>query len=241
MKKTVILCATAAIVLSMSNCTINPPNSLKASKHITTEVRKVKDFDEIEVGGAFEVDITYGSKELVEVEAPDNFQEFIDLSVSSGTLKIEMDDINSYNSQGAVKIHIKTTKLNDFTLSGATSIYLNNRLKDDELSINSSGAASFDGEVKVDNAEIELSGASKVYLTGSAKSADINLSGASKLKDYDFEVKDLDVEISGASTANITSLKSIEGGVSGASSLVYDGNPSMKKVDVSGAAELDRR
>jgi len=54
-------------------------------------------------------------------------------------------------------------------------------------------------------------------------------------------VNDLNVDLSGASSAKITSVKSVKGDVSGASSLTYDGNPGVSNVSVSGAASVDRK
>lgn len=235
------LIAVAVVAYSMTNWTSLSTKSIKASKNITTETRSVSDFDKIEVDGVFEVDVTYGSSESIEVEAPENLQEYIELNVKSGKLSIEVKKRTQIKSSCSIKIHIKTAKLNDFEISGASSVKLNNTLKDDNLMIESSGAASFKGEVDVNNAEIELDGAASANLAGTATSARIDMSGASQLNDYDFEVNDLNIDLSGASSAKITSLKSIKGDVSGASSLTYDGNPGVKNVSTSGAASSGKR
>lgn len=243
MKKIPVILALVALALvaySMTNWT-KSGKTIIASKSFSTETRKVKDFEKIEVDGIFEVDVTYGSKESVEVEAPKNLLSSINLNVKSGTLVIEMDDNKSYKTQGGIKIHITTAKLYGFEISGASSVKLNNTLKDDQFSLSSSGAANFGGKVDVENAEIELDGASSVNLSGSAASANLTLSGASQLEDYDFEIKNATVDLSGASAAQITSLNSLKGEVSGASSLEYKGSPKVKSVSVSGAASLDRR
>ena len=235
------LVATAVVAYSMTNWTSQSVNSITASKSITTETRKVSDFDKLEVTGVFDVDVTYSSKESIEVEAPENLQEFIELNVRSGKLTIEVNKNTQIKSSCSIKIHIKTAKLNDFEISGVSSVSLNNELKDNNFSLESSGAASFDGEVQVGEAQIELDGASSVNLTGTAANANLELSGASQMNDYGFEVDNLKVDLSGASSAKITSLKSVKGDISGASSLTYDGNPGVSNVSVSGAASVDRK
>ncbi len=233
------LIAVAVVAYSMSNYSTSF-NTITASQNITKEVRKVSDFDKIEVQGVFQVDVSYSSKEEVEVEASDNLQRHIELNVKSGTLNIEISNNTQINSNGSIKVHIKTSKLNGFELSGASSVKLNNTLKDNNLSIASSGAASFKGDVEVNEAEIELDGAATVYLSGNATNANLELSGASQINDYSFEVDNLEIELSGTSSAKINSSKRIEGDISGASSLTYRGNPSTKSVSVSGAAKLSK-
>lgn len=243
MKKIPVILAVVALafaVSSMSNCT-GPINSITASSTMAKEIRKVSDFDKVEVEGIFEVEVTYSSAEEVEIEAPENIMEYIDLKVKSGTLSIEIDKRTQIKSSCSIKVHIKTAKLNGFELSGASSVQLNNTLKDSELTIESSGAATFKGDVKVREAEIELNGASTTSLSGSAEDATIELSGASQLNSYKLEIDNLEVELSGASSAKVTSLKSMKGDISGASSLTYDGNPGVKQVSTSGASSLSRK
>lgn len=219
---------------SKTNSSVAP--GIVGSKNITTETRNVDDFTKLEVDGAFQVDVTYSSNESVSVEAPDNLQDQIDLDVKSGTLKITTKNNRSINSQCALKIHIKTANLNEFKLSGASSVTLNNSLKDNSFKIESTGAASFKGEIDVENADIELTGASTVALNGKANTGVFNLTGASQVKDYDFDVKNLKLELSGASSATISSSGEISGDISGASSLNYKGNPNVKSLNKSGAA-----
>lgn len=207
----------------------------------STKLDKAKRFDKIEVEGAFHVDVTYGSEEKVEIEAPNYIKKRIKVRVRSKTLSFELDKNKSLTSAGKVKVHITTAKLNGFNISGASSIKLNNTLKDDSFTIETSGAASFRGDVKVSSAEIELDGAASMKLTGTADDASLELSGASKLRGFDFKVGTLNVDLSGASSTKLAVSKSITGDVSGASSLEYDGGGDVKGLDVSGAGSARKR
>lgn len=234
------LIAAAIVAYSMSNYT-DYFTAIKPSNNIATETRKVSDFDRIEVEGIFQVDVTYSSNEEIEIKAPENLHQYIELTVKSGTLHIEIKKKTKVNSPHSINVHISTAKLNGFELSGASSVHLNNQLKDNNLSIESSGAAYFEGDVNVREAELELSGAANVLLSGMATDANLELSGASHVKDYAFEVDNLDVELSGASSLKITTLKRLEGDISGASSLRYDGNPSIKNIATSGASHVKHK
>lgn len=240
MKKLPIFLAILVVaIVAYSMTEWSKTRSLVASQNITTETRSVAEFTKIEVASAFQVDVTYSSEESVSVEAPDNLQDYIDLKVKSGTLHISFKKNTSVNSNCALKVHITTAKLNDFELSGASSVALNNLLKDNNFKIESSGAASFKGELAVENADIELSGAASASLYGSATTAKLDLSGASQMNDYDFSVNNLTVNLSGASSATISSSGTLSGDVSGASSLDYKGDPTVKGLSKSGAASAN--
>ena len=242
MKKIPVILALVAVGLvaySMSNW--GGKDSIKASKNITTETREVRDFDRIDVSGAFSVDVTYGPEEKVEVEAPENLQKHISVKVKSHTLVIKQDENTSFRSPGKLEIHITTSKLNEFYLSGASSVSLKNTLEDNSLKLESSGAANFNGTILVSDADIELSGAAHARIEGSSQEARIELSGASSLTDYDFEMLDADVDLSGASSAKITCMKSLVGDVSGTSNLYYKGNVTHPKISESGVAKIVKR
>lgn len=206
----------------------------------STEAKIVDEFDKIQVEGIFEVDVTYGSEEKVEIEAPEHIKNRIKMKVKSKTLYFELDKNRSLTAAGKIKVHLYTEKLNDFNVSGASSIRLNNTLNDDTFTLECSGAASFKGDIDVSKAGIEMDGAASVKLSGTADEANLELSGASHLKGFDFEVKGLKVDLSGASSTKVGCLNSLNGDVSGASSLNYEGNPTTNNVSVSGAASSER-
>jgi hypothetical protein len=205
------------------------------------KIKKVHEFGKIHVDGVFKVVVTYGTEEKIQLETPGKSSEEVKLKVKSGTLMVKLDKSTALLYRPGSKIHIYTAKLNDFTLEGASSIQLNNTLKDDSFSIKTSGGASFTGDVEVATAEIEVEGASNVELSGTATTANLDLSGAGKLKDFDFKVNNLHVEMNGLSKANITCSKSIKGHLVGISKLIYAGKPSVKNLKTSGAAKHSKR
>ncbi|MFK7787796.1 MAG: head GIN domain-containing protein [Crocinitomicaceae bacterium] len=202
--------------------------------------RKVHEFDKIQVDGIFEVVVTYGSKEKVEIEAPNKTRKEIKLKVQSGTLLVKLDRSTLRYAKGS-KIHVYTEKLNDFALSGTASVKLNNTLKDSSFSIKTAGTASFTGELNVATAEIELAGASSVQLFGTATAANLDLSGASKLAGDDFNVHNLTVDMNGLSKATITCSQRLEGNLSGISKLSYAGSPNVKNMKISGSATSQKK
>jgi len=246
MKKLPLFLFIAAIAFVMyllffsKNGSIKIPleSKAKTSKKSVKSNLGLGEYDKIEITGVFEVDVTYGSKERIEIEAPNHIKKRINTKVTSKTLYFELDNGTSPYAAGKVKVHITTTKLNAFYLSGAASVQLNNSLKDDSLTIRSSGAAHFSGDIDVEHAYLDLTGAAAVNVDGKAQSAHFELSGASKFTDYNFEVKRLNVKLSGASKVYISAIDSIKGSLSGASSLDYKGSPVVKTLEVSRAAHL---
>jgi hypothetical protein len=88
-----------------------------------------------------------------------------------------------------------------------------------------------------DKLKIELSGASDCKITGHTDYLKVEASGASHLKALDFFARNVDVDASGASSAQVHVQKSLKVDASGASHVKYKGSPVISK-DLSGAASL---
>ena len=103
-----------------------------------------------------------------------------------------------------------------------------------------SGASELDGPVDFASMTGVLSGASDVSLSGRVGTLDLEASGASDFSILDLEVDVLRVNLSGASSAEVTVNDTIEAILSGASSLGYRGAPDVSNVDVSGASSIGK-
>lgn len=236
MKKIAFILSIAFLGATISSC-----NKIKGSNTITSEVRSVSNFTQLDVQDAFDVDVTYSAtQELVVVEAPENLHEFIVVSVVSGKLKIHFQHNKRISNKEPIKIHITTAELDDFSLSGASNVHLNNALNAPTFNLESSGASNFDGEVYVQNCDIQLSGASNTEIYGTAGTAFVELSGASTIRKYEFEIDTLDIKLSGASNAYLTILNSMSVELSGASTLNYKGEPIITHLNTSGASHINK-
>jgi hypothetical protein len=89
--------------------------------------------------------------------------------------------------------------------------------------------------------ELDCSGASNLYLSGFAEEMTFESSGASELHAYDLETHHCDLDISGASEAQVYAVKSLSVSASGASDVYYKGDPERISQHVSGASSLHQR
>jgi hypothetical protein len=236
MKKFAFILSLAVLAAASTSC-----KKIKGSNTITSEVRALSTFTQIEVEDAFSVDVTYSpTQELVVVEAPDNLHEFIETNVVSGKLKVHFQKNKNISCKDDIKIHITTADLNKFDLSEASNVVLNNALNAYDFELEMAGASNFEGEVNVASGDIEMRGASNAEINGTAMDAFVDLRGASTIRKYEFEIETLDVKLSGASTAFLTILNSMSVELSGASTLNYKGDPVITHINTSGASSINK-
>lgn len=90
------------LILFLSVITLASCSFTSGSGNIVTENRTVEPFDEIVVGGSFDVEVRIGPNAELKVEADDNVLKYIKTTVSGNSLKIRTE-----NNHGFSNVHMK--------------------------------------------------------------------------------------------------------------------------------------
>lgn len=255
MKKTML--GLAVILLIGVSLTISGCEVVTGSGEIITLEMDYRDFERIEVTYAFEVEIEQSETYQVQIIIDEALLEYLQVKKSGGTVYIGLKSGNTYMDQ-VRKAEIKLPRLrrlelsgasggtvsgfstvNDmrFELSGASSLDVIN-LKARDIDIEASGASEFAGNVEIRAGEFKLSGGSTLKLAGSASDISLEASGASDAHLADFTTASADIELSGASDAEVVVNERLEINLSGASKLIYYGNPRLGSINVSGGSSI---
>jgi hypothetical protein len=214
MKKVLFFVILAALVISCKNIT-----GIRGSGTAKTEARSLSGFKEIRTGGAVNLDISFKPEFSVSVEADDNLLEYITTGVDGDTLVIgQKDNINSKN-----KINIKITmpELTGLDISGAST----------------ANVAGFKGDKIV----VELSGASKIKIEGVTSELNARASGASSIDAANLKAENADADASGASSITVNATGDLKAEASGASHVIYIGDPKSLKQNASGASSVKKK
>lgn len=148
---------------------------------------------------------------------------------------------SSFKSPFKVTALVPASKeLENIEISGASSFSSDEEIKAEELDIEVSGASKFEANINCQSLKASVNGASSANIGGKAVNAEINVSGASKLSSENLNTDYADVDISGASKAEIICNKNITGDVSGASKLSFGGT-AKSDVSTSGASKVSRK
>lgn len=226
--------------------------------YMSTREFNFTDFNKIEVGGAFQVEISRGDTFTVNVNADD----FAHIKVEKvgGTLIIRRQGIEWFAPfHVQPKATVTLPELVGLTVSGASTCKLADFQSTNDLTVNISGASRLEaknvttgkldmevtgastvnGDIKASsNARFEISGASRVELAGAATDIVMRTSGASKAGLGKFPVQNADIEVSGASNGTVNLNGRLDANVSGASNLYWSGAPIMGNIQTSGASNL---
>lgn len=189
---------------------------VKGSGNIKTEQREVSEFNSVKVGGAIVVEITAQKDYGLEVEGDDNILPLIKTEVDGDTLRISSE--KGYSASNPIRVRISAQNIDDLDLSGASKVSIVNL---DNESLN-----------------VDASGASKISCEGKTKNLTVDMSGASNLDGEKLFAENVSVDASGASKASVAVKDSLKADLSGASKVVYYGNPTNFENKTSGASSI---
>jgi hypothetical protein len=200
-----------------------------------TETRSVSTFNQIEVSHAIQLDVQIGPTTSVEITTDDNLMPHVKTSVAGNRLKVMMDTNTS--TRIGVRVKVTTPELTALSGSGATSSTVAS-LEAKRFRLDLSGASTAILSVAAQNFEADLSGASRCTLSGSAERLVVECSGASHFAASTFDAHAVEVEASGASTAEVKASNELTADASGASTILYGGSPAKVRKDESGASSV---
>ncbi len=260
MKKILIPILLIAIIIAVPSLSGCKGSSL--GKDVITETKDVADFTTLDIGSAFEVDIQQSDTFSVTIHADESLINYIEVTRTGTNLKlylnprhiftdftlgdrvlradITMPNLYGLNISGASKGKVSgfASQANlDLTVSGATTLDMVN-ITAGNVNAVVDGASTMTGNLTAANVDFEVSGASTLELTGSGNMMMVEVSGASKANLVGFPARVVSTDISGASRATIFVEELLNVKVSGASSLYFDGNPTLGTTDVSGASTI---
>lgn len=193
--------------------------AVKGSGQPAVATRDVFDFKGVEVGGVFKVEVTAQADYAIVIEGDDNLLEFVKTEVRGQTLQIKTT--RKIKPTSPIRVRISAPNISSLEVSGASELTANN--------------------IKTDVLTVDSSGASKVYINGEAAKLNADVSGATKIDAEKLTVAEANVDASGASKVTLNVTGTLNSEASGASKILYTGNPVSVKKNTSGASSVAQK
>jgi hypothetical protein len=225
MKKLSLIITVASIitasVLLLTSC--NWLFTVKDLGPTTTRGYEFTDFNAVDVGSAFTVDIEYGETYSVEITTNERIFDRINIGKDDDTLKISMTWFGVGFNNAHMEARITMPELTKLTLSGATEGTVRGFKSTNDFETSISGASELDLDIETGAFAGVISGSSELNARVKSTSTRINLSGASDLK-IEAITGSLEITSSGASeTVGTAEVSSSIFHLSGASSMELAG------------------
>jgi hypothetical protein len=225
--------AVLATALLVSSCFVeNPWDTQQVERDFS-----IVDFERLEMGNAFNIEVRQGN--LFHVSARGDRRDIEDLIAEKEGLTLVIRYNESRNHRQIIHVTVTMPELQGVNFSAASESRISGFSSSNTLTLALSGASVCQLEADAGEIECLLSGASYLSLRGSARSLGADVSGASVLNAFDFPVAQARLVMSGASDGRVTVSDVLTATATGASNLLYRGDPSVDS-EVSGASSVDR-
>ncbi|HEY6503100.1 MAG TPA: head GIN domain-containing protein [Chitinophagaceae bacterium] len=238
MKRLFVLAA--CLLILFSSCHYFHGKKIKGNGNVTTQTRSFSNFKGVDVSSAIDLYIKQDPAFSVKVEIDEDLQQYIIITVEHDVLHIRQENNTSLDATGKIKVYVSAPAFKEILASGACKVISENLLTTpDAIVIHVSGASNATLELKAPRISADMTGASEIKLKGETKDLSIEGSGASHARCFDLMSENADIELSGASSANVMASVKIDAKASGASDVRYKGNASVSQ-NTSGAASVKK-
>ncbi|WP_181304152.1 GIN domain-containing protein [Rufibacter sp. XAAS-G3-1] len=208
-----------------------------------SKIYNVRDFSEIDAGGAYHIRVRMSSRHFVRVTGTEEELEKLQLRVQDGVLKIKRDSefFKLWEvGKSPVLIEVETPDLSLVDISGAAKVEVTG-FNPENFTIKQSGASEIAINISTSHLELELSGAAQANLKGHADHLSVDGSGASKVESAKLMAQRAEVDVSGASEAVVNVQEYLRADASGASTVHYLGEVQQVEMNQSGGSRVSRR
>jgi len=190
----------------------------------------------IDIGGSGELRIENGSANQLIVLAKGAVHDRLVITQVNGTLSIQPETGMRFRNREPIQYLVITDGLETIKLSGALGLTAAD-YQTERLNINSSGASNLDVQIRTEQLTIKASGALEGLLSGTAERLLLTLTGTAQVQALDLLAKDVQVNLAGASSVEVTAADSLQIDISGASEVGYQGRPRISS-SVSAASRV---
>jgi hypothetical protein len=192
------------------------------------EARKefqVTEFDRIELGDAFVIDVEQGNYFEVLVDGDRRNIDDLEVKKDGSTLVIRYNEVR--NRRHDTYITITMPALVSVKFTGASDSRVSGFYGTDNMDFHLSGSSECQLDVNTEILNVFLSETSVLNIRGTARMLEAELSGDSVLKAFNFPVTKADLRVCGASNGYVSVSDQLNVVASGASMVVYRGNPEV--------------
>ena len=201
-----------------------------------------RDFNSVIISGPYHVQMRQGSNYSVRVRGERDELRRMKIDKDGNELRIDYTEKNLgiFSDRDPVLLEITAPDFRTIDLSGAIKADIS-RITADNLQIIMDGAIRSNTSVNVRDLKVEISGASISKFTGRAESFELDATGACGIDAVGLRANSVDVDVTGASVAEVYAANTLRADAAGASKITYSGNPKNTIIDSSGPSSVKRR
>ncbi|MBC8035486.1 MAG: DUF2807 domain-containing protein [Chitinophagaceae bacterium] len=211
---------------------------VKGSGNQVIENRTPGTFTSVRTSGPMKIILSQAAGNEVRIQADDNIQDLIKMTLSGSRLTIDMED-NSCDP-GPITVYLSAAKLEALSCSGPSEVTGEGTITVKDFNLELSGDGKVNLSLDVQYLQADFSGSSAVVLKGNAQKLSIHSSGSGHIVMNDFTAKQCKLETSGGSKVDLDlETESLEASASGSSDFAFQGSAKSLRINTSGSGSVE--
>jgi hypothetical protein len=236
MSKRILVVLVLSIGL-LAGCALPSFTAVVGSGDPVTRTFELADFDTVKIGSSFDAEVIASDDFFVEVSVDDNLEQYLLVEQQGNMLTIGLQP-NIGVARPTLRARVTLPVLAGLEANGASHVDVTGFESGDRMRIDASGASTVRGDLVTDDLDTDVAGASTLEIEGQAEALRATASGASTIDLGGFTVTDADVDANGASTILVNVSGRLDAQASGASNVRYTGDPTLGRIEATGASSI---
>lgn len=204
--------------------------SIQGSKDIKKVKLTAADFKGISVGANFQVKLTQGVEEFVEIETDANLIGYFEVKVNADkTLYIDAKEGYSLIPTQNVQVHVGFKDLEEIRSHGHCTITADQALNFENLALEIHNGSQMEFGITAQELKVRITGSSKNNISGTADNLQLDVFNSGKFEGQNLTVNKAKVSINNSGTADIKVTNSLDAITNNNGTLRYSGNPSIQQ------------
>lgn len=238
MNKLLLFCLAALVIFN--SCRFQSGKRIRGNGNLVTSERSVGAFRGVESHGFFDIYLTTDAASSVKVEAEDNLQEYIEIGVEDGVLKIRQRDNINLRPKRDVKIHISAPMFERARVFGSGDIKSQNKLQaESRMNLGIHGSGEIDVDIDAPEVETSIRGSGTAKISGLTKNFKGEITGSGDIRAMELKSEEARVEIMGSGDAEIFASMKLDVSVRGSGDVRYRGEANVTS-NISGSGSVKK-
>ncbi|WP_435262787.1 head GIN domain-containing protein [Tenacibaculum sp. nBUS_03] len=237
MKKTTLLLIAISITLTSQAQSWWSSKKIKGNGNVTTETRKVKNFERVNVNGSFDVKLVEGNEGRISIEGEENIIPYIETIVKNNKLNLKFKKNINIRTTRKLVITVSFESIEGVSLSGSGDVTVHNKIKEDAVSFSIAGSGNIKAIVNANTVKTSIGGSGDIKLKGKTNNLKCSIAGSGDVKAYDLKASNLKASIAGSGNVQTSVSKKIKANVVGSGNIYYKGKP--KQIDTNSLGSGD--
>lgn len=204
------------LLVCITSCS-DDDDTLIGSGNLKTETRTVDTFTKISSEGVFDVTVTQGTSQSLEITADDNIIGLVRTSISNNELRLHLNENYDYRNI-TIRANISVASLNGLRNFGVGDMYI--------LDVDNNGTFSIENE-----------GSGNIEIDGVSMGLTIRNQGSGDISGFDFFVNDCTIDIEGSGDVKINCSDNLDVDIEGSGNVYYKGFPNIN-ISIEGSGRV---